>query len=145
MPKSNTEKGGEVCEEQCFSSSLPVGKTGLGTWWHPTKHWKGAGGSGVGSGVHFLSFPRLSFNSTLPHCPQVHPFLEPGGACEVCVCGKCWEGAFIETKQSGTFRIVFPPAPHPLAASLAVSLLLSPRTKNALNAWRLLQCQITKG
>lgn len=86
MPKSNTEKGGEVCEEQCFSSSLPVGKTGLGTWWHPTKHWKGAGGSGVGSGVHFLSFPRLSFNSTLPHCPQVHPFLEPGGACEVCVC-----------------------------------------------------------
>lgn len=63
-----------------------------------------------------------------------------------CVCvGKCWEGAFIETEQSGTFRIVFPPAPHPLAASLAVSLLLSPRTKNALNAWRLLQCQITKG
>lgn len=89
--------------------------------------------------------PHLSFNSTLPHCPQVHPFLEPGGGCEVCVRGKCRVGAFIETEQSGTSRIVFPPAAHPPAASLPVSLLLSPWTKNALNAWRLLQCQITKG
>lgn len=49
--------------------------------------------------------------------------------------------SLIEGEQSGTSRFVCP-APHPLTAA---SLLLSPGTKNVLNARRLLQCQITKG
>lgn len=54
-------------------------------------------------------------------------------------------GALIEAEWSETSLIVSPSAQQPLGASPPVSLLLSPRTKNALNAWRLLQCQITKG
>lgn len=53
--------------------------------------------------------------------------------------------SLIEGEQSGTSRFVCL-APHPLIASpVAASLLLSPGTKNVLNARRLLQCQITKG
>lgn len=79
-----------------FSFSLWE-KRGLGTCWHPTALWKGAGGGGGGGGgggVRSLSFLPPSSNSTLPRCPQLRPFRELGGGrgvC-VCVCVKCWGG-----------------------------------------------------
>ncbi|CAJ1059151.1 Hypothetical predicted protein [Xyrichtys novacula] len=170
MPKSNSVSeaesgGGGVYEEECFSSPLPVGKKGAQDMLASLENTER--GRMVVEVVVVLVVVLVvvvvvvvwcvffllppSSNSTLPCCPRLRPFRELGGGRGVCVCVcmcVCKVSGGLLLKPSGVEPLALSPLLHPTSPSLPhplVSLLLSPGTKNALNAWRLLQCQITKG
>lgn len=131
--------------EECFPPPpLAVGKKGvwerLGTHQTLGSGWMVDGQRRWGA-ISFIS--PSSGSPPPPRHPRLRPFRERGEC--ICVYGKCWGCLLLKASRVEPLALS---ALHPTPSSpppAAASLLLSPGTKNVLNARRLLQCQITKG
>lgn len=147
LPKSNWVTQVQTKEVELWRGVFSFSRRGKkGNWGQarsPPNTRKGVDG-GRTAMVGCVSFISPSSNSTRPRHPQPHPFWEPGGVWEerVYVCGKRWGCLLLKASRVEPLALspLHPPLPRP-----SLPLLLSPGTKNVLNARRLLQCQITKG